>query len=36
MLLLFGIIAIGIAPFWLTDLINSGTDVIMNKVLMIK
>ncbi len=31
-LLIIGIIAIGIAPFWLTDLINSGTDAIMNAI----
>ena len=31
-LLIIGIIAIGIAPFWLTDLINPGTEVIMNSI----
>ncbi|HLG38356.1 MAG TPA: hypothetical protein VI461_01770, partial [Chitinophagaceae bacterium] len=31
-LLIIGIIAIGIAPFWLTDLINPGTEIIMNAV----
>jgi len=30
--LITGIIAIGIAPFWLTDLINPGTDAIMNSI----
>jgi len=32
-LLIAGIIAIGILPFWLTDLINPGTEVIIQKVL---
>jgi NADH-quinone oxidoreductase subunit M len=31
-LLIIGIIAIGVAPFWLTDLINPGTEIIMQKV----
>jgi NADH-quinone oxidoreductase subunit M len=31
-LLIIGIVAIGIAPFWLTDLINPGTEVIIQKV----
>jgi NADH-quinone oxidoreductase subunit M len=31
-LLVIGIIAIGIAPFWLTDLINPGTETIINKI----
>jgi len=26
----------GIAPFWLTDLINPGTEVMMQKIGMIK
>lgn len=30
--LLAGILAIGLAPFWLTDLINPGTEMIMNAV----
>jgi NADH-quinone oxidoreductase subunit M len=34
--LIIGIVAIGVAPFWLTDLIKPGTDVIMNKVLLMK
>ncbi|MEP6594325.1 MAG: NADH-quinone oxidoreductase subunit M [Ginsengibacter sp.] len=35
-LLVVAIVAIGVAPFWLTDLIKPGTEVIMNKVLMMK
>ncbi|MDP4261039.1 MAG: NADH-quinone oxidoreductase subunit M [Bacteroidota bacterium] len=31
-LLIIGIIAIGVAPFWFTDLINPGTDTIIQKV----
>lgn len=31
-LLLIGIVAMGIAPFWLTDLINGGTDIIIQKI----
>ena len=31
-LLIIGIIAIGIAPFWLTDLISPGTETIMNTI----
>jgi NADH-quinone oxidoreductase subunit M len=31
-ILIIGIIAIGIAPFWLTDLINPGTEIIMNAI----
>lgn len=31
-LLLAGILAIGLAPFWLTDLINPGTDTIMKNI----
>ncbi len=31
-LLIAGIIAIGIAPFWLTDLIEPGTSAIINKI----
>jgi NADH-quinone oxidoreductase subunit M len=31
-LLLVGIIAMGIAPFWLTDLINGGTEFIIQKI----
>jgi NADH-quinone oxidoreductase subunit M len=34
--LIIGIVAIGVAPFWLTDLIKPGTEVIMNKVLLMK
>ena len=32
-ILLLGIIAIGLAPFWLSDLINPGTDLIMQKII---
>ncbi|MBD0287576.1 MAG: NADH-quinone oxidoreductase subunit M [Flavisolibacter sp.] len=32
-LLIIGIIAIGVAPFWLNDLIKPGTEVITNKLL---
>jgi NADH-quinone oxidoreductase subunit M len=32
-LLIIGIIAIGVAPFWITELIRPGTEVIMHKVL---
>ncbi|MEO6219308.1 MAG: proton-conducting transporter membrane subunit, partial [Ginsengibacter sp.] len=32
-LLVVAIVAIGVAPFWLNDLIKPGTEVIMNKVL---
>jgi NADH-quinone oxidoreductase subunit M len=35
-LLLVGILIMGLIPFWLTDLINPGTDVIMQKIGMIK
>jgi NADH-quinone oxidoreductase subunit M len=31
-LLIIAIVAIGVAPFWLNDLIKPGTEVIMNKV----
>ena len=31
-LLIIGIIAIGIAPFWLIDLINPGTEIIMKSI----
>ena len=31
-ILILGIIAIGVAPFWLSDLINPGTDLIMKKI----
>jgi NADH-quinone oxidoreductase subunit M len=34
--LLIGIIAIGFAPFWLTDLINPATELIMQKISIIK
>jgi NADH-quinone oxidoreductase subunit M len=34
--LLAGILIMGIAPFWLTDLINPGTEVMMQKIGMIK
>jgi NADH-quinone oxidoreductase subunit M len=32
-ILIVGIVAIGIAPYWLTQLINPGTDIIINKLL---
>src|SRR5687768_6339263 len=32
-LLIAGIMAIGILPFWLTDLINPGTDLIIQKII---
>lgn len=35
-ILIAGIVAIGIAPFWLNDLIQPGAEVIMNKVISIK
>lgn len=31
-LLVIGIVAIGVAPFWLNDLINPGSEVIMQKI----
>ena len=34
-LLIIAILVIGLAPFWLTDLIGSGTDAIMSKILVI-
>ncbi len=34
--LLVGIIAIGFSPFWLTDLINPATELIMQKISIIK
>ncbi len=35
-ILLFGIIAIGFAPFWLTNLINPAAELIMQKISIIK
>ena len=35
-LLLIGILIMGLVPFWLTDLINPGTEVLMQKIGMIK
>jgi NADH-quinone oxidoreductase subunit M len=35
-LLIIAIVAIGVAPFWLNDLINPGTQIIMDKVLSTK
>jgi NADH-quinone oxidoreductase subunit M len=35
-LLIIGILAIGIMPFWLNDLIRPGTEAIMNKLVTIK
>ncbi|MDE3234326.1 MAG: NADH-quinone oxidoreductase subunit M [Bacteroidota bacterium] len=34
-LLIIAIVAIGIAPFWLTDLIGPGTEAIMNKLMAV-
>jgi NADH-quinone oxidoreductase subunit M len=31
-ILFIGILAIGLAPFWLTDLVNPGTELIMNAI----
>ena len=31
-ILILGILAIGIAPFWLNELIQPGTEIIMNKL----
>jgi NADH-quinone oxidoreductase subunit M len=31
-LLIVGIVAIGVAPFWLNDLIGPATETIMNKI----
>jgi NADH-quinone oxidoreductase subunit M len=35
-ILIVGIVAIGIAPYWLTQLINPGTDIIINKLLSVR
>jgi NADH-quinone oxidoreductase subunit M len=35
-LLIVGIVAIGVAPFWLNELIKPGTELIMNKVMIMK
>jgi len=35
-ILIIGILAIGLAPFWLNDLIKPGAEIIMDKVLTIK
>jgi NADH-quinone oxidoreductase subunit M len=35
-LLIIGIIAIGIAPFWLNELVSPGTEIIMNKLLTLE
>jgi NADH-quinone oxidoreductase subunit M len=35
-LLVVAIVAIGVAPFWLNDLIKPGTEIIINKVLITK
>jgi NADH-quinone oxidoreductase subunit M len=34
-ILITGILAIGVAPFWLIDLINPGAEIIMQKILMV-
>ena len=31
-ILIAGIIAIGVAPFWLNDLVNPATEIIMQKI----
>lgn len=31
-ILIIGIVAIGVAPFWLNDLIKPGAEIIMNKI----
>lgn len=35
-ILIAGIIAIGVAPFWLNDLISPGAEIIMQKILLVK
>jgi NADH-quinone oxidoreductase subunit M len=35
-ILLVGIIAIGVAPFWLKDLISPGAAIIMQKISLVK
>jgi NADH-quinone oxidoreductase subunit M len=35
-ILIAGIIAIGVAPFWLNDLIRPGAEIIMQKILLVK
>jgi NADH-quinone oxidoreductase subunit M len=35
-LLIVAILVIGVAPFWINDLVKPGTEVIMNKVLSLK
>jgi NADH-quinone oxidoreductase subunit M len=35
-ILIIGIVAIGIAPFWLNDLIGPGIDTMMNRILTLK
>jgi hypothetical protein len=30
--LIIGILAIGLAPFWLNDLVSPGAEIIMNKI----
>ena len=32
-ILIFGIVAVGVAPFWLNDLVSPGAETIMNRVL---
>jgi hypothetical protein len=32
-ILIAGIVAIGVAPFWLNDLVSPGAEAIMNKVI---
>jgi len=35
-ILILGIVAIGVAPFWLNDLVSPGAEIIMNKVMSAK
>ena len=35
-ILIIGIIAIGLAPFWLNDLVSPGTEIIMQKISVVK
>ena len=35
-ILIIGIIAIGLAPFWLNDLVSSGAEIIMKKISVVK
>jgi NADH-quinone oxidoreductase subunit M len=35
-ILIIGIVAIGVAPFWLNDLVRPGAEVIMQKLIQVK